>query len=93
MTVADALALNGFWVRLLLDLDGEAHVCRGRVVGVVVPCPGSPVEAHLLVDSGGDVSPCGAGCEVFLSDVSRLLYSGDCPSDPVVPVLSLVAVG
>lgn len=94
MTLAEALALNGLYVRLLLDLDGESHVSSGRVVGVCVPCSDSPVEAHLLVDGGGFVSPCGGGSEVFLSDVAKLLYSGSLPAvEPSAPMLSLVCIG
>lgn len=93
MTLSEALALNGTYIRLLLDhgdSDG-AWVHSGRVVGVCVPCPGSPVEPHLLVDCGDPISPCGGGSEVFLSSISRLLYSGDKPSEPTPPALSLVA--
>ena len=92
MTLDEALAINGTYVRLLLDYgcpDG-AFVHSGRVVGVCVPCQDSPVEPHLLVECGDAVSPCGAGSEVFLSDISRLLYSGDKPSEPTPPALSLV---
>lgn len=87
MTLDEALDINGTYVRLLLDhgdSDG-AWVHSGRVVGVCVPCPGSPVEPHLLVDCGDPISPCGCGSEVFLSSISRLLYSGDKPSEPTPP--------
>lgn len=90
MTISEALALNGTYIRLLLDWgdsDG-AFVRSGRVVGVCVPCPGSPVEPHLLVDSGDPVSPCGGGSEVFLSSISKLLYSGEKPSEPTPPALA-----
>lgn len=92
MTLTEALAINGTYIRLLLDhgdSDG-AWVHSGRVIGVCVPCPGSPVEPHLLVDCGDPISPCGGGSEVFLSSISRLLYSGDKPSEPTPPALSLV---
>ena len=92
MTLAEALSINGTYIRLLLDCGGSdgAFVHSGRVVGVCVPCSGSPVEPHLLVDCGRPVSPCGAGSEVFLSSISKLLYSGDKPSQPTPPALSLV---
>jgi len=92
MTIEQALNINGTYVCLLMDHgdpDG-AFVHSGRVVGVCVPCPGSPVEPHLLVDCGDPVSPCGGGSEVFLSDISKLLYSGDKPRKPTRPALSLV---
>lgn len=95
MTLSEALALNGTYIRLLYDFGGPEgfEPLSGRVVGVVVPCPGSPVEPHLLVDflgPGEPVSPCGSGSEVFLSSISKLLYSGDKPSEPTPPALSLV---
>lgn len=94
MTLSEALALNGTYIRLLLDhgdSDG-AWVHSGRVVGVCVPFPGSPVEPHLLVDCGDPISPCGGGSEVFLSSISRLLYSGDKPSEPTRPALRWLPV-
>jgi len=79
MTIDEALAINGFYVRLALEYHDEGDLERasvsGRVVGVVVPCADSPVLPHLLLDSGGTVSPCGGGLEVFLSDVARVLRS------------------
>lgn len=92
MTIEEALSINGTYVRLLYDFGGSEgyESVSGRVVGVCVPCPGSPVEAHLLVDWGDPVSPCGAGSELFLSSISRLLYSGEKPSEPTPPALSLV---
>jgi hypothetical protein len=90
MTVGEALALNGLHVRLLLDWgdDDGQHVSVGRVVAVVVPCFGSPLEAHILLDRGV-VSP----FEVFLSDVVSLLYVGESPHPVNAPALSLVATG
>jgi hypothetical protein len=95
MTISQALAINGTYIRLLYDFGGPEgfEPVSGRVVAVVVPCSGSPVHAHLLVDFAGPgcpVSPCGCGSELFLSSISRLLYSGDKPSDPSPPALSLV---
>lgn len=92
MTIEQALAINGLYVRLMLDLgDSEgSFVVSGRVVGVVVPSAGSPVLPHLLLENGSPVSPCGGGAEVFLSDISRLLYAGEKPSEPTRPALSLV---
>jgi len=95
MTLSEALAINGTYVRLMLDWgDSEgSFVVSGRVVGVVVPSAGSPVLPHLLLEEGSPVSPCGCGAEVFLSDISRLLYAGDKPRDTVKPALSLVSGG
>lgn len=93
MTIEQALAINGLYVRLLYDFGETGHKSvSGRVVGVCVPCPGSPVEAHLLIDLGRGcpIPPCGAGSELFLSSISRLLYSGEKPSEPIPPALSLV---
>lgn len=92
MTIEQALAINGLYVRLLYDFGGPEgyEPVSGRVVGVCVPCPVSPVEAHLLVDWGDPIPPCGAGSELFLSSISRLLYSGDKPSESTPPALSLV---
>lgn len=95
MTIEQALAINGLYVRLLYDFGGPEgyEPVSGRVIGVCVPCPGSPVEPHLLIDWGGStdpISPCGSGTEAYLSLISRLLYSGDKPSEPTSPALSLV---
>jgi len=92
MTIEQALDINGTYVCLMVDWGDDDGPCRieGRVLGVCVPAPGSPVEAHLLVDCGDPVLPCGGGSEVFLADISKLLYSGDKPRKPSPPALSLV---
>lgn len=95
MTLSEALAINGTYIRFMYDFGGPEgfELVSGRVIGVCVPCPGSPVEPHLLIDWDGSadpISPCGSGTEAFLSSISRLLYSGDKPSEPTPPSLSLV---
>lgn len=97
MTVEDALALNGLYCRLQVGwpADGseeaQSFVLSGRVLGVVVPCPGSPVECQLLLHSGGEVVASGGGLELFLENVQRVLHVSHDPYPLEAPRLSLVA--
>lgn len=97
MTVDEALALNGLYCRLQVgwpdDDDGEPYVVSGRVLGVVVPCPGSPVACQLLLHSGGKVSACGGGLELFLDNVQRVLHTSETPYPVEPPRLSLLSNG
>lgn len=51
----------------------EAHSITGRVVGAVVPAPGSKVSAQLLLDDGLSPVHCeGFNIEVFLDTLVYL---------------------
>ena len=97
MTVEDALALNGLYCRLQVGwpADGseeaQSFVLSGRVLGVVVPCSGSPVECQLLLHSGGEVVASGGGLELFVENVQKVLHTSTTPYPADPPRLSLVA--
>jgi len=97
MTVEDALALNGLYCRLQVGwpADGyeeaQSFVLSGRVLGVVVPCAGSPVECQLLLHSGGEVVASGGGLELFVENVQKVLHTSATPYSVERPLLSLVA--
>lgn len=95
MTITEALSLNGLWVRLLLagDVDFPPYAVSGRVLGVVVPCSGGPLVPQIFLHTGGKVLASGDGLEVWCEHVIRVLYSGDKPSEPTPPALSLVVGG
>ena len=97
MTVDEALALNGLYCRLQVGwpADGseeaQSFVLSGRVLGVVVPCAGSPVECQLLLHSGGEVVASGGGLELFVENVQKVLHTSTTPYPADPPRLSLVA--
>lgn len=92
MTLDEAIQLNGLYCCFQIDLGDGDGLCvrRGRVVGVCVPCLGSPVSAHLLVAQGGHVSPCGCGTELFLEDITKVLRKSSTPYLVEPPALSVV---
>lgn len=93
MTVDDALKLNGCWVTLMLDFAGESSVFEGRIVGVLVPAAGVPIAPQLLLaDESSDVTPSGAGLEVFIDSVVAVVFwSYDQPEKRAPALLRLVA--
>lgn len=97
MTVEDALALNGLYCRLQVcwpadsSEEAQSFVLSGRVLGVVVPCAGSPVKCQLLLHSGGEVVASGGGLELFVENVQKVLHTSVTPYSVERPLLSLVA--
>jgi hypothetical protein len=73
MNVFDAFAINGRWVRLRLVEGVGGRSLTGFVGAVVISGEGSPVQSHLCFENRlSRFSPCGAGSELFLSDIAEV---------------------
>lgn len=93
MDVFDAMAINGRWVRLRLTKDMGGGVKIGFVGAVTISGEGSPVYSHISFEEKlSSFSPCGAGSELFLSDIERVekVYND---SPVVTPFPSFRGVG